>query len=236
MDRDTTKEPVLQQPRSVRLGRPARECSGQVDARILNAARDTFLQRGLGGASVDEIASLARAGKPTIYARFSGKEALFAAVVVREVAVGIGHVEAEMPQEGNIEERCSRIGFAILHWALSGGAIGLMRLAISEAHRFPDLASNVHRMARDRAAEAAAPLLGEAARSDDLGALPAFAPETLTVTTRIFLDLVVLPLLLRALFGQDHESLRADIEPHVASRVPFFLAACRSEVKPKADH
>jgi hypothetical protein len=147
---------------------------------------------------------------------------------MREVAASIDHVQAEMPRDGDMEERCSRIGYEILHWALFGGATGLMRLAISEAHRFPDLASNVHRMARERAAEAAAPLLGEAARSDEMGVLPAFAPETLAVTTRIFLDLVVLPLLLRALFGQDHTSLRAEIEPHVASRVAFFLAACRS--------
>jgi AefR-like transcriptional repressor, C-terminal domain len=113
-----------------------------------------------------------------------------------------------------------------------------MRLAISEAHRFPDPASNVHRMARERAAEAAAPLLYEAARSDELGAPPAFAPEKLAVTTRIFLDLVVVPLLLRALFGQKHTSLSAEIEPHVSSRVAFFLSAyrsCRSVALPQCD-
>jgi hypothetical protein len=50
---------------------------------------------------------------------------------------------------------------------------------------------------------------------DELGTLPAFAPGKLAVTTRIFLDLVVVPLLLRALFGQKHISLSAEIEPHV---------------------
>ncbi len=67
----------------------------------------------------------------------------------------------------------------------------------------------------------------ETAQSDELGSLPAFAPERLATTTRFFLDLVVLPLVLRALFGEKLKQLRAEIDPHVARSVAFFLAACR---------
>ena len=42
--------------------------------------------------------------------------------------------------------------------------------------RFPDLAGSVHRMAREEGNEAIARLVGELARPDDTGALPAFAP------------------------------------------------------------
>jgi hypothetical protein len=45
-------------------------------------------------------------------------------------------------------------------------------------------------------------------------------------TARRFLDLVVLPMLMRALFGEDLAVLRAEIEPHSARSVAFFLAAC----------
>jgi AcrR family transcriptional regulator len=69
----------------VRSGRPPRELAGEVEERILDAAAEVFLERGFEGASVDEIADVARAGKPTIYARFPGKEALFTAVVERNV-------------------------------------------------------------------------------------------------------------------------------------------------------
>jgi hypothetical protein len=48
---------------------------------ILDAARKVFLQRGFEGASIDEIDEAARSGKPTIYARFANKRALFTAVV-----------------------------------------------------------------------------------------------------------------------------------------------------------
>jgi hypothetical protein len=57
--------------------------------------------------------------------------------------------------------------------------------------------------------------------------LPAFAPERLATTTRFFLDLVLLPLLMRALVGEKLKPLRAEITPHVARSVTFFLAACR---------
>jgi AcrR family transcriptional regulator len=212
---------------AVRTGRPPRELAGEVDARILEAAHRLFLERGLAGASMEEIASVARAGKPTIYARFPTKEALFAAMVLHNVDVNIARFGSHVPAGATIDERLADVAATVLHWALVGPSVGLMRLAVAEARRFPDLASSVHRMALERAAEAVARLLGEAAQSDAAGALPAFAPEHLATTTRFFLDLAVIPLMLRALFGEKLEALCAEIEPHVAKTVSFFLAACR---------
>lgn len=212
---------------SIRAGRPPRELAGEVDARILDAAREVFLERGLAGASMDEIARLASAGKPTIYSRFPTKEALFAAVVMRSVADKIARFENYVPIGATIEERLVGVATTILHWALVGDTVGLMRLAIAEARRFPDLASEVHRMACERGAEAVTRLLSEVAQPDQIGTLSAFAPERLATTTRFFRYLVLMPLILRALFGEKVEALRAEIGPHVASTVAFFLAACR---------
>ncbi len=222
-----TKEKRFETSRAVRTGRPPRELAGEVDARILDAARRVFLERGLAGASIEEIAGLARAGKPTIYARFPGKEALFTAVVMRNVDANIARFESHMPAGETIEERLESLGVTVLHWVLASDIIGLMRLAIAEARRFPDLASSVHQMARERGTEAVARLLREVAESDELGTLPAFAPERLPITTRFFLDLVLLPLLMRALYGEKLQSLHTEIGPHVARSVAFFLAACR---------
>jgi AcrR family transcriptional regulator len=211
---------------AVRSGRPRREFAGEVDTRILDAARSVFLQRGLAGASIDEIASLARAGKPTIYARFPNKEALFAAVVMANVAAAIERFGSNVPPGATIDERLNNLGATILHWVLTRH-IDLMRLAIAEASRFPDLANNVHHMARQRGEEAVGRLLGEAAQSDPLGATPALAPERLATTARFFIDLVVFPLITRGLFGEKLETLQAEIGPHVARTVAFFLVACR---------
>src|SRR5258708_257241 len=147
-----------------RPGRPPRQLAGEVDARILDAARRVFLERGLAGASIDEIAELACAGKPTIYARFPGKEALFTAVVMRNVATTIARFENYVPTGASIEERLASLGTAILHWLLVGNAVGFMRLSIGESRRFPELASSVHNMARGRGLEAVGRLLEEAAQ------------------------------------------------------------------------
>ncbi|HEY2533183.1 MAG TPA: TetR/AcrR family transcriptional regulator [Xanthobacteraceae bacterium] len=227
MGRISVTEKRPEAHRRVRPGRPRRELAGEVDARILDAARRAFLERGLAGSSMDEIAGLARAGKPTIYARFPSKEALFAAVVMRNVAAAIARFESQPPTGATIEERLASVGATLLHWALAGDTVDLMRVGIAEARRFPDLASSVHRMAREQGSEAVARLLREAAQSDELGTLPAFTPERLATTTQFFMDLVFLPMIMRALFGENLKPLRAEITLHVARSVAFFLAACR---------
>jgi AcrR family transcriptional regulator len=212
---------------AVRFGRPPKELAGEVDARILDAAHRVFLEHGLAGASMDEIARLACAGKPTIYARFASKEALFAAVVMQAVAANTARVETLTPTGATIEERFESVGVAVLRRILASDAIGLMRVAIAESPRFPDLASSVYAMARERGAQAVARVLAEAAQSDELGTLPAFAPERVKATTGLFQDLVLLPLAVRALFGEKLKTRRAEIGPHVARSVAAFLAACR---------
>jgi AcrR family transcriptional regulator len=227
MRRPVPTEEILTARHAVRSGRPPRELAGEVDDRILDAAGEVFLERGLAGASMDEIAGFARAGKPTIYARFPSKEALFTAVVMRNVADKIARFEAYEPTGETIEERLASVGETVLRWVFVGDTIGLMRLAIAEARRFPELASSVHRMARERGKEAVAPLLAEVAQSDEFGMLSAFAPERLATTTAFFQELVLMPLILRALFGEQFETLCAEIGPHVSRSVAFFLAACR---------
>ena len=210
-----------------RVGRPPLKSAGEVDERILDAARRVFLERGLAGASIDEIASIARAGKPTIYARFPNKEALFKAVVLSNVATAAARFEGHVPTGSTLDERLASVGAAIVYWILTRDIIAVMRVGISEARRLPDLAINVHLTARRRGEEIVGKLLAEAARSDAPGALPAFAPERLAQTTRFFMDLVVWPILVRALFGEKLKGLRAEVEADVACSVAFFLGGCR---------
>ena len=64
------------------------------------------------------------------------------------------------------------------------------------AHDFwVNLASSVFGMGRERGAQVTARLLAEAAQSDELGTLPALAPERVATTTRFFQDLVLFPLI-----------------------------------------
>ena len=222
----SAKQKRRQKRPAVRIGRPPRELAGEVDDRILDTARRLFLEHGLAGASIDEIARLSRAGKPTIYARFPTKEALFAAVAMRNAARVRAGFESQTPVGGTIEERLVSVGTDILKRLLVSDVIDFMRLSIAEARRFPDLAS-VGRMARERGAQAVTQVLSEVADSDEMGTCPAFAPERLATTTEFFIDLIVARLLMRALFGESLKLLRVEINTHVARGVAFFLAACR---------
>jgi AcrR family transcriptional regulator len=212
---------------AVRFGRPPKKLAGVVEERILDGARKVFLERGFEGASIDEIAAVARSGKPTIYARYADKEALFTAVVMKTVAANVAHFEAYTPTGATIEQRLESVAVTVLEWILLSDSIGLMRVAIAEAPRFPDLASSVYAMTRERGGQAVARLLAEAAQSDGLAALPAFAPEHVATTTQLFQDLVILPLAMRALFGEKLKQLRAEIEPHAKRSIALFLAARR---------
>jgi AcrR family transcriptional regulator len=211
-----------------KAGRPRRAMAGEVETRILDAAREVFLERGFEAASIDEIAEVARAGKPTIYARYASKEALFTAVVLRAAAATLRFDEIK-PAGVTTEERLAHLGGAILSRALWPESVGLFRSVIAEARRLPELASNTGRAARERAIEAVAKLFGEFELAEETEMLPAFAPDRVAKTARMFMELIFMPLVMRALFGESLEALRAEIPEHVAARVTFFLAACRGE-------
>jgi len=219
-------EVAFERARAVRCGRPPRGLAGEVEGRILDSAGHVFLDRGFEGASVEEIAEAASAGKPTIYARFPNKQALFTAVIERLVRRNTS-LDVLSCGDGPIEVRLEALATLILTRLLSPETIGLIRVAVAEARRFPDLATSVGAMGRACPTEAVARLFGEWAASGDIGGSPAFAADRLAETARRFLDLVVLPMLVRALFGEDLGALNAEIGAHAARAAAFFLAACR---------
>jgi AcrR family transcriptional regulator len=115
-----------------RSDRPPRKLAGSIDDRILDAAGKVFADRGFGGASVDEIAEVARGGKPTIYAKFR-KEALLTAVFERVLRRNTGSCDVVV-----IENRLNALAAAILTAVLAPETNGLIRVAVAEARRFPD--------------------------------------------------------------------------------------------------
>ena len=184
MDKRITPPRSRGRGRAVRTGRPPRELAGEVDDPHPRCGSSRLSRTGARRREYRRDRQAARAGKPTIYARFPNKEALFTAVVMQSIAANIARYSAHAPIGATIEERLESVAVTILEWILVSDSIRLMRIAIAEASRFPDLATSVFGMGRERAAQAVARLLAEAAQSDELGTLQAFTPGRLTSTTR----------------------------------------------------
>src|ERR1700750_711049 len=98
-----------------RSGRPPKELASEVEGRVLDAAREVFLARGFEGASVDEIAENARAGKRTIYSRFPNKAALFTARVQRDIARRMDELSHVVPSGETLEERLVDVGITAVN-------------------------------------------------------------------------------------------------------------------------
>ncbi len=208
-----------------RVGRPPIQLAGEVEGRILDAAAQVFLARGFDGASIEAIAEAARAGKPTIYARYADKEALFEAAFLRRVSARSVRMEMHHAEGETVEERLREIGAAIIEESLSEDFIGLLRLAIAEARRLPNMAERLLRECRERGSRSVARQLVEG-----LGAPFGLAeddPKAIKAG-RFFAEAVLVPFLLRALATEDLDVLRAEIPHHVKERATFFLAALRN--------
>jgi len=186
-----------------------------------------FLERGFEGASVDLIAETARSGKPTIYARFQNKEALFAAAIAHRIALKNARVSSHKVTGETIEARLAGIAVTLVNETLTDEFVGLFRLCMAESRRFPELVRSLVGMARRRGGEVIAQLLAGVSECGMLGAAPGDCDERLARAARYFIDLILAPVLLRALAGEACETLRAEFADDADRRVAFFLAACR---------
>ncbi|MDA9490725.1 MULTISPECIES: TetR/AcrR family transcriptional regulator [unclassified Bradyrhizobium] len=211
-------------------GRPPKDLAGDVQVRILDAAQQLFLEKGYRSASIDDISELAPASKPTIYAHFPGKEALFAAVVARTIS-RLTDFEGIEPEGRTLHDKLSNLGTTIVE-NLIEESLGMVRATIAEAQRFPELSRNVHDAARDRSVNAVSQLLNETTQKLVRAPKGPFSGKRSLATAQIFLDLILLPMLFRSLVGETPKELRRELPSFMRERVGFFLAACEADWTP----
>lgn len=128
--------------RQVSPGRPPKAEVPALLRRILSVAADEFINQGYATANVARIARDAGVSKKTIYLRYPTKEALLVAVVTDLVERSHDAIIGAMSSsDGDPEHMLTNFGVqAARNWA-GPEEIGLYRLIISEAPRFPELAS-----------------------------------------------------------------------------------------------
>jgi AcrR family transcriptional regulator len=209
-----------------RLGRPPKDLVGNAETRILDAAQRVFLGKGYHSTSIDEIAELAPASKPTIYSYFPGKEALFSAVVAR-VVNGLTGFQGYTPDGRTVQDKLTSLGIELVERFIKD-TVGVTRVTIAEADSFPTLSRHVHEVARDRTADAVSQLLNDATHALSPKSKSPFSTKRKLPTAQIFMDLILLPMLMRSLMGDEAKVLRRELPLFVRERVNFFLAACEA--------
>jgi AcrR family transcriptional regulator len=173
----TRKSAAKATPRRTRSVSPGRPPNSEVPARlrhILAVASAEFINHGYAAASVARIASEAGVSKKTIYARYPTKDALLIAVVTDLVSRLHDRVIAAMgTAQGDPDHVLTSFGTQVARSWAEPEEVGLYRLIISEATRFPQMAS-IYRDAMRRFRTTLADYLRE---QNDLGTLTIPDPD-----------------------------------------------------------
>ncbi|MBM3549218.1 MAG: TetR/AcrR family transcriptional regulator [Alphaproteobacteria bacterium] len=106
---------------------------------ILNAARDLFLKEGFGATSMDAIAKRAGVSKATVYAHYTSKEELFAAMI--DVECRRTWPELSTPYHGQTDpiEKIREVAQRYVRFIVGGYPVALLRTVAAEASRTPEL-------------------------------------------------------------------------------------------------
>src|SRR5262245_57546165 len=177
-----------------------RRRSDELSEHILLTAKDVFLELGFERASMDVIAERAKTSKRTLYARFESKEKLYLAVIklVRRLYLDKLRSPAEYAEDTSeaLVQFCGRF-MELLLWA---PAIGMCRLAIAEAERFPAGSASFYDAIFTAAHERLSGFLRERLK---------LGPKASAEAADDLIGRIAHPRLPRALFGID--KVRADL-------------------------
>jgi AcrR family transcriptional regulator len=130
-------------------GRPTSEEAVLRDERILETAAALFMERGFDATSIDAVAAASEVGKPTIYARYPGKSALFIAVlrlkITRWLAPLAEQAMADFDETStDVEAVLMNIVRQMVKSATAPEAVALHGILAAQAQRFPDVARLAH--------------------------------------------------------------------------------------------
>ena len=120
-------------------GRPTLESATALRENLLARALDIFLEKGYGGASLNQIAKYAGVSRDTIYRQFSDKKELFLAASGSAFSAMAGHLDDVIRLEDPPEKVLEKVIRYIHLDTRDDQSNSVIRLTIMEAYRFPEL-------------------------------------------------------------------------------------------------
>jgi len=190
---------------------------------ILAAAEELFLQQGFERTSMDDVAALAEVSKQTVYAQFSSKDALFAAMSLGMTKAAADVVQQSMedvPSGSTLAAHLTAYAIRQLEVVRTPKLMRLRRLAIAEAPRFPELGKALY---EGGPARAIAALTATFAGWHVQGRLQ--APDAHIAATHFNWLIMADPVNRAMLLGDTAVPAPSELRRHAKEAVRIFLAA-----------
>jgi AcrR family transcriptional regulator len=130
------------------------QIKGRKVEQVLEGARDVFMRHGFEGASVDEIARVARVSKATLYSYFPDKRIMFLEVAKVECRRQAERSIELTAESASVREALRTIGEGIVAFITSDFGLSVFRICVAESERFPELGMQFYQsgpaLVRDR--------------------------------------------------------------------------------------
>src|SRR6187431_2051724 len=106
---------------------------------LLQAAAEVFFEQGYAATSIDAIIERAGGSKRNIYNEFGNKQGLFSAIVRENADRVLSTLVIEQTEGHDLRATLTAFGQHLMGVYMSPTLIGIYRIAVTEANRFPDL-------------------------------------------------------------------------------------------------
>jgi AcrR family transcriptional regulator len=205
---------------AAKTGRP----SGRREA-LLQAAAEVFFEQGFVATSIGAIIERAGGSKRNIYSEFGNKEGLFSAIVTNTADRALSTLAIEQIEGRDLRETLTAFGRQLMAIYMSPTLIGVYRIAVTEANRFPDLVKSFYEQGPGRAASQLAEVLEGAKARGEIR-----ADDCLRVAGH-FVGMIRDNLHLQVVLGLRPPPSEQEVREAVASAVEIFL----NGVQPRRD-
>jgi AcrR family transcriptional regulator len=188
---------------------------------LLEAAAEVFFEQGYAAASIDAIIERAGGSKRNIYSEFGNKEGLFAAIVTGNADEALSSLTIDNIDERDLAEILTVFGRHLLRLYMSPTVVGIYRLAVTEANRFPDLVKTFYEQGPGRTTIRLAEILQHAQTRHEIG-----MGDCLRLADR-FIGMIRDNLHLQVVLGLRLPPSEAEAHEAVRSAVDVFLNGIR---------
>lgn len=137
---------------------------------LLQSAAKVFLEQGYEATSIDAIIGVAGGSKRSIYSEFGNKQGLFTAIVTQSADRALSTLVLEEIESSDLPTTLRAFGRNLMEVYMSPTLIGIYRIAVTEANRFPDLVRSFYDQGPRRATSRLSRVLEQAAARGEIRA------------------------------------------------------------------